>query len=481
MKSLENSGRRAFLRGACGAALALPLLELTHGKAFAQQSATLRFLTFFEHGGTLSNMGTRSFYDGTSKHHGLDHWRPSSPSEALELGPLMASLEPFKAKLNVVQGIDNRAAMAQDQYGRGGHRLSNVTSLTCATTTSPEPDRPTSLGPSIDQVVADRLNAMQPARFTNLHLRVNGHNYGTPYFRAAREAVSGEANPRAAFDSIFAGVTTSGPDPEQVRLQSRRQSVLDGLLGGYTAFKAKVGASDRHRIDAHFEHLRALERELEAVDLTPSCVVPDRPESTTSAEVVGPLQVQLIVAAIRCGLTNVANLQIADILTPWTTAGTPMNQPRGHSLGHQAREVGPTGADAAKHDGWVAEMSDNRKWRMGLMKQLVEALDDPDFMEGDRTILDNSLVLYTSEFSNASQHVARNLPILLAGSAGGQLSTGRNLEYNTVRAADPSSNGYDSTASTHNLYTSILHLFGGDDDHFGNDDAPSRGPLAGLI
>lgn len=478
---MSGFGRRAFLRGAGGAALALPLLEVTHGRAFAQGMPTLRFLTFFEHGGTLSNMGTRSFHDGSAKHHGLDYWRPASPDEALELGPIMASLEPWKAKLNVLQGVDNRAAMAQDQYGRGGHRLSNVTALTAATVDEPEEDRYVALGASIDQVIAERLAATQPVRFQNLHLRVNGHNYGTPYFRAARESVSGESDPRAAFRMIFEGVQTpSGPDPEVVRARQKRRSVLDALLDSYRDFTGKVGASDKHKIDAHLDHLRALELELEDLPPTPACVVPEEPPSGGSADVVGPLHIQLMIAAIRCGLTNVANLQIADILTPWTATGTPMNQPRGHSLGHQAREVGPTGADASKHDGWVAEMTDNRVWRMSLMRQLVEGLDDPEFLEGDNTILDNSLVLYTSEFSNASQHVARNQPLLLAGGVGGRLQTGRNLEYNSERVANPNTNAYETTASTHNVYTSILRLFGGDDAHFGNGDAIEQGPIARL-
>lgn len=56
MRELLHSGRRAFLRGASGAVLALPLLEYTHGRAFAGARPLQRFLTVFEHGGTVSNM-----------------------------------------------------------------------------------------------------------------------------------------------------------------------------------------------------------------------------------------------------------------------------------------------------------------------------------------------------------------------------------------------------------------------------------------
>jgi hypothetical protein len=113
------------------------------------------------------------------------------------------------------------------------------------------------------------------------------------------------------------------------------------------------------------------------------------------------------------------------------------------------------------------------------MAQLLEGLDDPNFLEGDGTLLDNSLVLYTSEFRNGSIHTAWNMPVLLAGSAGGALSTGRFIDYNQHGAAEGTLQ-YETSESTHNLFTSILQALGQDDQHFGNGDASHQGPLPGL-
>ncbi len=97
-------------------------------------------------------------------------------------------------------------------------------------------------------------------------------------------------------------------------------------------------------------------------------------------------------------------------------------------------------------------------------------------MEGGSTLLDNSLVLCTSEFSNGAVHTAFNVPVLLAGSAGGYFRTGRHVNYDT----DPDPLAYTSAESTHNLFTSFLQAFGGDDEHFGSDHVTHRGPIPGL-
>jgi hypothetical protein len=476
----KHSGRRAFLRGLGGAALALPLLEYTHGHAWAKgNGAPCRFLTVFSHGGTISNQQRDTRADGTGAHHGQDLWRPADPlSEDLVLGPIHQPLEPFRQKLLLLEGIDNKTAITQDQYNAGGHGISNATALTAGDSVGTEDGRQ-ALSASIDQVIAERLSDAQPTPFERIHLKVKGHQYGTPYFRGANEPMSGITNPAEAWATLFAGVSEDGqPSPAAQRQLSMRGSALDGLLESYDRVRNTVSATDRHQIDAHLEHLRALEHELQNPVV---CSKPDEPGGDGDGNIVGPLHVQLIVAALRCGLSNVANLEISDIVTPWTDAGTPTDSAYGigHSLHHLARDIGPTGAQAGLYDAFFAEMLDNRRWRMSLMAQLLEGLDDPNFLEGDGTLLDNSLVLYTSEFRNGSIHTAWNMPVLLAGSAGGALSTGRFIDYNQHGAAEGTLQ-YETSESTHNLFTSILQALGQDDQHFGNGDASHQGPLPGL-
>jgi hypothetical protein len=482
LTGLKHSGRRAFLRLAGGAALALPLLELTHGKAWSQDLSPKRFLTLFSHGGTISNQASASkLHDGNGDHIGKDYWKPADPGEDLVLGPIHEQLEPWRQKLLVLQGIDNRAGVQQGEYG-GGHGYGNVTALTAADVGMNGED-PVALGPSIDFVLADRLAALYPAKFKRIHLKVGGHQYGTPYFSGSGQTAHGEESPLAAFDTIFEGVTADPePDPALVKKQLMRRSVLEGAMDGYKSFQGIVSQSDLYKIEAHLEHLHTLEQELLAPPVQCDPPVGIETDDDGAGDVVGSLHVKIILAALRCGLTNVANLEIADILCPWTPAYASVESGFGigHSLHHMARDCGPTGPLAAEGQAWLLEMTQNRQWRMSLLKELLEGLDDPAFVEGGGTMLDNSLLLFTSEFSNGSQHICSNQPVLLAGSAGGYFQTGRHLNYNSQAASNPNTTSYATNESTHNLFTSILQAFGGDDVHFGSGDALHEGPLPSL-
>jgi len=469
----KHSGRRSFLRGLGGMALGLPLLEYTHGDAWAHGGgAPKRFITVFSHGGTISNQGKTWRHSGEDAHHGEDLWRPAD-YDTLTLGPIHEVLQPHVGSLLVLEGVDNKSAIEQDQYNAGAHRIANRTALTAG-----DQDDNGAKSSSIDQVVAERLAASQPTPFERVHLSVHGHNYGTPYYRTADEPMGGIRDPSEAWATLFAGVAEDGePSPEAQRLLSMRTSAIDGLLDSYGDAKNRVSAADRHKIDAHLDHLRALEHEL----MNPVvCSRPADPGSPDSAQQIGPLHVSLLVAAMRCGLANVGALEIGDLLTPWTDAGNVTGVTLGHSLGHDARDIGPTGPKAAMYDDWFAEALDNRRWRMGLVRQLLDGLDDPTFIEGNgETILHNSLVLFTSEFRNASGHYAYNLPVLMAGSAGGYFETGRFIDYNNYGPGPTLE--YESNESTHNLFTSILNAMGEDDTHFGNDMAAHQGPLPGLV
>jgi hypothetical protein len=483
VKSLKNSRRRAFLRLAGGVALGLPLLELTHGKAWSAETTARRFLTVFSHGGTVTNQSHSGFHDGTDKYLDVDYWKPASSGESLVLGPIMEDLEAVKSKLLVLRGVDNMAAGEQAQYGSGGHGISNVTALTAADAADAWGEDPDSLGPSIDHVLADRLADKYPVKFKRIHLTVGGHQYGSPYFAAANQRVGGEESPIAAFDTLFEGVNPDEPDPAYEHLQMKRRRVLTGVMSGYQQFRGVVSQADQHRIDAHLDHLNDLEKELLAAPVL--CQPPTGITEGSDAEgdVVGALHVKIILAALRCGLTNVANLEIADILTPWTPAGILVDSAFGigHSLGHYARELGPNGESTAIADDWLAEMLDNHRWRVSLFKQLAEGLDDPAFSEGGLTMLDNSVMLMTSEFSEPASHVSAGALLLLAGSGGNYFKTGRHLNYNVHAQSNPATHEYATNESTHNLFTSILHAFGGEDAHFGSGHVKHQGPLPGLI
>ena len=67
--------------------------------------------------------------------------------------------------------------------------------------------------------------------------------------------------------------------------------------------------------------------------------------------------------------------------------------------------------------------------------------------EGDGTLLDNSMIMFTSDLRDGNKHAPRNLPIVLAGKGGGKLKTGQNVIFN-------------KETNLANLYLTMLHAQG---------------------
>ena len=499
---LRNSGRRAFLRGAGGLALGLPFLEYTHEKAWAASTGRgKRLVVVFNHGGEtmcIQKSGLRAgnpeipSYDPVMP--SIDHWLPK-PGSTFGIAHEIFEGTELAGKLTVIRGIDNAAAK-QGRYN-GDHGLSNATSLTarasgCAGGGTPSGEKcadgdesETATGPSIDWVAAQRLQQTYGGPSNPLALFVPGHYYGSGFFwgENGEQRTEGETNPRTAFNALFAGVTSGEPDPEAVLRRELKVSMLNGLMDGYRRFSGKLGRADQHIVDAHLDHLSSLEREIAGVELTAQCVVPEQPmdfRDGNQQEQLAPIHAELIVAALRCGAANVANLQIADILTPWAPSGLQLvsDYDIGHSLGHWVSDLG----NPDNVPKWELEMKENRAWRMGLVKIIADGLNSPDFLEAGVPLLDNSLIFYSNEFSTGGIHCSTDGPYMLIGSAGGYLKTGRFVELHRERLKNPASLDAGSTASTNDLYVTLLNALGAGDTEFGDMEYAYRGgPITELL
>ena len=85
------------------------------------------------------------------------------------------------------------------------------------------------------------------------------------------------------------------------------------------------------------------------------------------------------------------------------------------------------------------------------------------YCEGERSLLDNCMVLFGAGMRDGNAHNPHNLPIVLAGRAGGSLATGRHLVY-------------DKDTPLTNLYVGMLNRMGVPTDRFSD----STGELPGL-
>ncbi len=82
------------------------------------------------------------------------------------------------------------------------------------------------------------------------------------------------------------------------------------------------------------------------------------------------------------------------------------------------------------------------------------------------TILDNSAILYANELSDGKAHDFKDLPFIIAGSAGGYFKQG---EY--VQLAAP---GNDDAAPHNKLLTTLANAVGIPLDRFGTTDSAAQ-------
>jgi hypothetical protein len=123
--------------------------------------------------------------------------------------------------------------------------------------------------------------------------------------------------------------------------------------------------------------------------------------------------------------------------------------------------------DLQHHEGNPDKRHDLRKVDRFNMQQFADVLAQfKSIPEGRGTLLDHSMVLFASGMSNGNRHSRENLPILLAGRAGGSLKPGRYVDYNWKRLTPLS-----------NLYVEMLRRLGVPVDQFGD----STGGLPHLV
>lgn len=437
--------RRTILRGAAGAAIALPWLEaFAPRRARAATAAPKRFIVMFSPNGTLPVQ-----------------WTPTGGETSFTLSPILAPLAPHQGDIVVIQGLYQQGA------GGDGHQ-NGISGMLTGTPLNPgpfagvgAPPAGWATGPSVDQRMADALAA--PTKFRSLELGVQvgpADDWGRMVYRAANQPLPPTDDPAAVYDGVFSDLHT---DPAALaHLRARRKSILDAVGAEYSRVSARLGGADRQRLDAHLAAVREIESRLTAdlVVSNPACqdptVTPVAAQANDSFPAVGAMQMQLLTLALACDLTRVASLQwsrsVAQIRFTWL--GIDQGH---HDLSHRSDDD----ADA------VDKLTRINKWYAQQLATLIGLLKStPDASGG--TLFDNTVILWCNELAKGNTHSRQDAPYVLAGSAGGALRTGRFLSYEGQELPH------------NNLLVSLLNAMDVPDTTFGKADW-CTGPLLGLL
>mgnify|MGYP003383193140 CR=1 FL=1 len=200
-----------------------------------------------------------------------------------------------------------------------------------------------------------------------------------------------------------------------------RRSVLSSVTEQRQALDAMVGAADKAKLDQYYTSVRALENQLD-VELTKpeplqSCIVPkaarDLPVNAEIENVIvsHKLMTDLLVMALACDQTRVFNMMFNNGASSLTRIGSTITH---HQLTHE--EV---------LDNRLGYQPNATYFLTKIMEAWVHFASALDAVkEGNRTLLDNTLVLAHSETEFAKFHTIDNIPMMTAGSAGGRIKTG---------------------------------------------------------
>jgi Protein of unknown function (DUF1552) len=433
----SSINRRAFLRGAgAGGAIAigLPFLEgLPSRSAWAQDSPPVFGFFVVAACGVVGNQ----FWPGST----------GALDSASMTGKAIEPLAPYASKLLMV----NDTRYPGGSASACGHAQGLCQALTGI---PPQGSGPTSSGGGIsaDQVIASAVNA-NGADPWNLYSGAKSYIAERVSFKGAGTAAPAELNPYVKFQTLMGveastggtvtpGTPTSTPSPTVVDEQLvRRKSVNDFVRAELESLRAqtRLSAGDQARLEQHFESVRQIELdmvsmgEMMAVTNPPAiagCSTGNLDQAALEAmsnlrftqngnmiEDIVKLHFQVVALAFACNANRVAALQWGD-----GTDGTLYEGISGpgwpfHQLSHRINSDGAVGNNK---DAETAHAEVDRI-RMTTLAAGLQHFEE-------RGLLENSFVYWTTHVSDGPSHSFNNLPVIIAGSAGGKLKQGEYIE-----------------------------------------------------
>lgn len=476
--------RRSFLRGA-GVLAALPFMEslaptVVRAGSKVAVKPPLRFGIFTVTGGTVS-----------------ESLVPTEVGPLGKLPSILRSLEPHKSEVLVLSNL----SQSGNSDGRvNAHEHCAYLHLTAVDKVGKNDGKPFA-GQSVDQRAAELVSAQ--SLIPSLQLGYAGGET-TYFFDAQGRSLPVERDPRMAFDRMFQGRRLVAPNWQRRLAQQSTttiapeartydKQVVDLVLQDAKDLQKRLGRGDRAKLDEYLTSIDSIERRvqrmqeriaIEMLDMkdpgpsnphAPDKMPGDRnlAQKMINAVTQNPavhadylrIMTDLMVLGFQTDTTRVCSLGLGSDEALFPGVVTVGYEHHAHTLEHHGNSGRIEDADPVAREG----LRQIHAWYTSYFAEAVAKLRAID--EGGSSLLDNTLLLYTSYMADGG-HGRNNYPVVLAGRAGGTIQTGRHLAF-------------QKDTPVANLYVEILSRMGDTRGEFGNcktsPKAAYDGRLPGLV
>jgi hypothetical protein len=462
-----SSTRRSFLRAVGAGFAGFPLLRMLEDSAAqaAGERPPLRFLTLYHPHGIAAEAWVMRSTD-TESEFDLGFTEPASGA-LCSLSPL----ERHKAKLLVIEGLELMS-------NAGGHDSAG----TILTGSRVDPAVSRMQNASLDQFLAVEQGLGAATRVTSIELAVGtdaATTGETLSYGAGGLPLPKILDPVWAFDRLFGGLVL-GDDPATreaaLRRKRQNQSLVDFLNAESRRLRARLGPTERWKLDQHLTALADLEKKLvpAAAAVTASaCPSPSRPLGSGFPKLrrydggepyfdaIADAHIDLVALAFACDVTRFATLFLGDLSYEGNPLGLPADNHGNVAHTYDGSPLGTNGDPvfAGTPSTW-APLAKINHYCYDKVARVMDRLTEYG-------VVDSTLLYATSDMGNPALHSTKNVPTVLGGGLNGHFRMGRRLRR--------------ATASNH-LLVSIAEAFGAPIDSFGKQPnvADTTGPLPGL-
>ena len=431
-------------------------------------------------------MGIFSVAGGTV----LESWKAAQDGPLGVLPSILRPLDFCKGEMLLLNGL----AQGGESENVNAHEHCAFTHLTGADRVGREGGR-IKTGLSIDQAAAERHGA--ETFLPSLEIGLNLNQYS---FDRGGKPVPSEPDPKFVFDRMFRGRTPVVPNwarraesnhpAEAANHEGYDQSVIDLVRENTRSLSRRLGRADQQKLGEYLDSVRGVEHRIqklrallqeEALDAAkpgPSKLVEPAFADFSFAKMRNAIErdperhgqyisliADVMILAYQTDSTRVVTLAAGSDEGSFPGVVTVGYERHCHTLEHQGNagkveEADPISREACRQI---------HAWYTALFADMVRKMKGID--EGGSSLLDNTMLLYTSYMANGG-HGREDYPALLVGRAGGTLKPGRQITFQ------------DRTPVA-NLYVEMLDRMGVAVDEFGNSKTAKRaayqGRLPGLV